>query len=163
MTAVTIRTGAKHDLPRVLELIKELALYERAPHEVTNTVERMEKDGFGSNPIYGFFVAENESGIVGISIYYWRYSTWKGKRLYLEDIIVTEKERGSGIGKLLFDRTMQHALDEDCTGMLWQVLDWNEPAINFYKKYYSAKLDGEWINCSLEKQDIEQLVKSGKQ
>lgn len=154
-----IRVGTKSDLPRVLELIKELALYERAPHEVTNTVERMEKDGFGPNPIYGLFVAENDRGIVGISIYYWRYSTWKGKRLYLEDIIVTEKERGSGIGKLLFDRTMQHALDEQCTGMLWQVLEWNEPAINFYKKYYNAKLDGEWINCSLESEQISEILK----
>lgn len=155
----TIRIGTKTDLPRVLELIKELALYERAPHEVTNTVERMEIDGFGPNPIYGLFVAENERGIVGISIYYWRYSTWKGKRLYLEDIIVTEKERGGGIGKLLFDRTMQHAMDEQCTGMLWQVLEWNEPAINFYKKYYSAKLDGEWINCSLEREQIGEILK----
>ena len=157
MTNVTIRTGTKQDLPRVLELIKELALYERAPHEVTNTVGRMEKDGFGANPIYGLFVAENERGIVGISIYYWRYSTWKGKRLYLEDIIVTEKERGSGIGKLLFDRTMQHALDENCTGMMWQVLDWNEPAINFYKKY-GSKLDGEWVNCNLERSQIQKLL-----
>ncbi len=158
MSNINIRVGTKADLPSVLELVKELALYERAPHEVTNTVERMEKDGFGANPIYGLFVAENEKGIVGISIYYWRYSTWKGKRLYLEDIIVTEKERGSGIGKLLFDRTMQHALDEQCTGMLWQVLEWNEPAINFYKKYYSAKLDGEWINCSLEINDIKNIL-----
>lgn len=158
MSSITIRTGTKLDLPQVLELIKELALYERAPHEVTNTVERMEQDGFGANPIYGLFVAENERGIIGISIYYWRYSTWKGKRLYLEDIIVTEKERGSGIGKLLFDRTMQHALDENCTGMLWQVLEWNEPAINFYKKYYQAKLDGEWINCSLEADDIRKIL-----
>jgi GNAT superfamily N-acetyltransferase len=156
--APTIRTGLKQDLPRVLELVKELALYERAPDEVTNTVERMEKDGFGPNPIYGLFVAENEKGIVGISIYYWRYSTWKGKRLYLEDIIVTEKERGSGIGKLLFDRTMQHAIDENCTGMLWQVLEWNEPAINFYKKYYKAKLDGEWVNCSLETSEIKEIL-----
>lgn len=156
--SATIRVGTKQDLPRVLELVKELALYERAPHEVTNTVERMEQDGFGPNPIYGLFVAENARGIVGISIYYWRYSTWKGKRLYLEDIIVTEKERGSGIGKLLFDKTMQHALDENCAGMIWQVLDWNEPAINFYKKYYNAKLDGEWINCSLEAEDLKRIL-----
>ena len=156
--SATIRVGTKQDLPRVLELVKELALYERAPHEVTNTVERMEQDGFGPNPIYGLFVAENARGIVGISIYYWRYSTWKGKRLYLEDIIVTEKERGSGIGKLLFDKTMQHALDENCAGMIWQVLDWNEPAINFYKKYYNANLDGEWINCSLEAEDLKRIL-----
>ncbi|MBX2944224.1 MAG: GNAT family N-acetyltransferase [Cyclobacteriaceae bacterium] len=157
-SVVSIRKGAKADLPRVLELIKELALYEKAPHEVINTVEQMERDGFGPTPIYGLFVAENESGVVGISIFYWRYSTWKGKRLYLEDIVVTEQERGKGIGKLLFDRTMQHALDEGCSGMMWQVLEWNEPAINFYKKYYRAKLDGEWINCSLEREDIKKLI-----
>ncbi|MFN3841048.1 MAG: GNAT family N-acetyltransferase [Cyclobacteriaceae bacterium] len=157
--AVTIRKGMKSDLPRVLELIKELAEYERAPHEVTNTVALMEKDGFGTNPIYDFFVAETNAGIVGISIFYWRYSTWKGKRLYLEDIIVTASERGKGYGKRLFDRTMQHALDEDCSGMLWQVLEWNEPAINFYRKFYNPKCDGEWINCSLERRQMEDLLK----
>lgn len=153
-----IRTGIRSDLPRVLELIKELAEFEKAPHEVTNTVEMMEKDGFGDNPVYGFFVAENQDGIVGLSLYYWRYSTWKGKRLYLEDIIVTESQRGKGIGKLLFDRTMRHTLDSDCTGMMWQVLDWNEAAINFYKKY-GSKLDGEWINCNLERDQIKALLK----
>jgi GNAT superfamily N-acetyltransferase len=154
---MTIRNGKKSDLPRVLELVKELALFEKAPHEVTNTLELMEHDGFGPNPIYGFFVAEDNEGIVGLSLYYWRYSTWKGRRLYLEDIIVTESQRGKGTGKLLFDRTMQHALDENCTGMMWQVLDWNEPAINFYKKY-GAKLDGEWINCHLDRSQIEEIL-----
>jgi GNAT superfamily N-acetyltransferase len=156
--AITIRTGTIHDLPRVLELIKELAEYERASHEVINTVALMEKDGFGPNPIFGLFVAETEKGIVGISLFYWRYSTWKGKRLYLEDIVVTENERGKGIGKELFDRTMQHALDEACSGMMWQVLEWNEPALNFYKKY-TARLDGEWINCSLEAEQIKDILK----
>lgn len=155
--AITIRTGTKKDLPRALELVKELALFEKAPQEVTNTVERMEQDGFGENPIYGFFVAENQNGILGLSLFYWRYSTWKGKRLYLEDIIVTENERGKGVGKLLFDRTMQHTLDENCSGMMWQVLDWNEPAINFYKKY-GSKIDGEWMNCTLESGQIENLL-----
>lgn len=154
----SIRQGHKDDLTRVLELIRELAEFERAAHEVINTVALMEKDGFGQNPIFGFFVAENNIDIVGLSLYYWRYSTWKGKRLYLEDIIVTEKERGNGIGKLLFDRTMQKCLEEDCSGMMWQVLDWNEPAIRFYKKY-DAKLDDEWTNCSLERNQIEKLVK----
>lgn len=154
---ITIRVGVREDLTRVLELVKELATYERAPHEVTNTVEQMEQDGFGSNPIFGFFVAEVNHEIVGISLYYWRYSTWKGKRLYLEDIVVAEKERGHGAGKLLFDRTMRHALDEDCTGMMWQVLEWNAPAINFYKKY-GAKLDDEWTNCSLERNQLETWV-----
>jgi GNAT superfamily N-acetyltransferase len=157
MSKLLIRKGIKSDLPRVLELIKELAEYEKAPQEVINTVALMEEDGFGPNPIYGFFVAENENGIVGISLYYWRYSTWKGKRLYLEDIIVTERERGQGIGKELFDGTMQHALDENCSGMMWQVLDWNEPAINFYKKY-NTKMDNGWINCSLEREQIKKLL-----
>ncbi len=152
-----IREGKKKDLPRALELVNELALYEKAPQEVINTVALMEEDGFGANPIFGFFVAETSKGIVGISIYYWRYSTWKGKRLYLEDIVVTESERGNGYGKILFNRTMQHALDSNCSGMMWQVLDWNEPAINFYKKY-NAKLDGEWINCGLESDQIKKLL-----
>ena len=155
---MNIRKGEKKDLPQVLSLIKELADYEKAPQEVINTVAQMEIDGFGANPIYGLFVAEDGEKIKGISIYYWRYSTWKGKRLYLEDIVVTETERGRGIGKLLFDRTMQHALDENCTGMMWQVLEWNEPAINFYKKY-GAKMDEEWTNCNLEASQIKTLLK----
>ena len=158
MSNLSIRVGVKKDLPQVLALIKELADYERALPEVVNTVEQLEKDGFGPNPVYGLFVAENEKGIVGIALYYWLYSTCKGKRLYLEDIVVTEKERGQGVGKLLFDRTLQHSIDENCSGMMWQVLDWNEPAINFYKKY-NAKLDGEWINCSLERNQIQELLK----
>jgi len=157
MNEVNIREGRKEDLPRVLELIKELAEYERAPHEVTNTLQRLEEDGFGPHPVYGFFVAESDSVIIGLSLYYWRYSTWKGKRLYLEDIIVTESQRGKGAGKMLFDRTMQEALDENCTGMMWQVLEWNEPAINFYKKY-GSKLDAEWVNCNLEAEQIKKLL-----
>lgn len=157
-TAVTIRPGRREDLPRVLELIKELAEYERAADQVFNTVEMLEKDGFGPQPIYGFFVAEKGNSIVGLSLYYWRYSTWKGKRLWLEDIIVTQSERGRGTGKLLFDRTMQHTLDENCSGMMWQVLDWNEPAINFYKKY-GANISGEWYNCVLESDQIRDILK----
>jgi GNAT superfamily N-acetyltransferase len=157
MQDITIREGRKEDLVRVLELIKELAEFERAPHEVTNTLDRLEEDGFGPHPVYGFFVAQIGGRIIGLSLYYWRYSTWKGKRLYLEDIIVTESERGKGAGKLLFDRTMQKALEENCTGMMWQVLEWNEPAINFYKKY-GSKLDSEWVNCNLEAEQIRKLL-----
>jgi GNAT superfamily N-acetyltransferase len=148
-----IRKGIRQDLPKVLELIKELALYEKALDQVSNTVERMEEDGFGLNPIYGFFVAERDGEIVGLSLYYYRYSTWKGKRLYLEDIIVTESNRGKGLGKMLFESTMKFALEQNCTGMMWQVLDWNKPAIDFYKKY-NAKLDDEWINGHLEATQI---------
>lgn len=158
-TPVNIRPGRREDLPRVLELIKELAEYERAADQVMTTVEILEQDGFGPQPIYGFFVAEKGNSIVGLSLYYWRYSTWKGKRLWLEDIVVTQSERGGGIGKQLFDRTMQHTLDEKCSGMMWQVLDWNEPAINFYKKY-GASIGGEWYNCVLEAEQIRTILKN---
>ncbi len=153
MNQIKIRTGIREDLPRVLELIKELALYERALDQVSNNVAMMEQEGFGAHPVYGFFVVERENEIVGLSLYYYRYSTWKGKRLYLEDIIVTEKERGNGLGKLLFERTMKLALEENCTGMMWQVLNWNEPAINFYRKY-KAKMDDGWLNVHLESEEI---------
>lgn len=155
----TIREGKIEDLPRVLELVKELALYEKAPEQVTNTLEMMQKDGFGPNPIFGLFVAVKEATqeIIGISIFYYRYSSWKGKRLYLEDIVVTESERGHGAGKLLFDRTMLKCLEDRCTGMMWQVLDWNTPAINFYQKY-GAELDSGWINCNLQSEDIKKIL-----
>lgn len=156
---MNIRKGTKNDLFQVLELIKELALYERALDQVSNTVEQMEKDGFGSNPLFGFFVAERDKHIIGISLYYFRYSTWKGKRLYLEDIIVTEKERGTGCGRKLFETTMLFSIQENCSGMMWQVLSWNEPAINFYKKY-NSRIDDEWLNCHLERTQIEGYLKS---
>lgn len=156
MHDVLIREGRKEDLPQVFELVKELALFERAPEQVTNSVEMMEQDGFGANPVYGMFVAEKANRIVGISIYYYRYSTWKGRRLYLEDIIVTETERGSGIGKKLFERTLKKTLEDNCTGMMWQVLDWNTPAIDFYKRF-NARLDSEWVNCHIESEEIRKL------
>jgi GNAT superfamily N-acetyltransferase len=154
---IEIRKGHKEDLPRVLELIKELALFEKALDQVSTTVSQMEKDGFGEEPIFGFFVAERGAALIGLSLYYFRYSTWKGKRLYLEDIIVTEKERGTGLGKQLFEKTMHFSIQEECTGMMWQVLDWNKPAINFYKKY-DAKIEDEWLNCHLESSQIRSLL-----
>jgi GNAT superfamily N-acetyltransferase len=154
---VTIREGRIYDLEAALELIKELAEYERASHEVTNTIEMMLEDGFGSNPVFDFYVAELDNKIVGLSLYYYRYSTWKGKRLYLEDIIVTKSERGKGIGNRLFDITMQKSIEENCTGMMWQVLDWNKPAIDFYKRY-DTRFDNEWINCHLEVSQIKSYL-----
>jgi GNAT superfamily N-acetyltransferase len=155
----SLRKGKPEDLPRVLELIKELALYEKAPEQVTNTLAMMEADGFGPNPVYGLFVCEKKSTqeIIGIAIYYYRYSTWKGKRLYLEDLVVTESERGKGAGKLLFDQVLAKTLEDGCTGMMWQVLDWNEPAINFYKKY-GAYLEAGWLNAHLQDYEIKKLL-----
>ena len=155
-----IRKGKKEDLEAVFGLIQELARYERAPEQVTNTLEKMEEDGFGAQPVYGFYVLIKESSaeIIGTAIYYYRYSTWKGKRLYLEDYIVTEAERGKGAGKLLFERVMQKAIEENCTGMMWQVLDWNDPAINFYRKY-NADIESGWYNCHLQSKEIKIMLK----
>jgi len=144
-----IRVGTKEDLPRILELIQELAIYEKAENEVVNSVQKMENDGFGEHPIFGFILAEINAEIVGTAIYYWRYSTWKGRRIYLEDLIVTESYRGKGIGKLLFEEIINIGKNSGASGMMWQVLDWNDTAINFYKKY-DAKIEGEWLNCSLD-------------
>ena len=153
-----IRKAVREDIPDLLKLIRELAIYEKSEHEVSNTPEMMLRDGFGENPVFGSYVAEVEGLIVGIAIYYYRYSTWKGKRLYLEDIIVTESYRGKGIGKLLFEKVMTIVVDENCTGMTWQVLDWNESAIGFYKGF-GARFDGDWINCHLEARQIRELIK----
>lgn len=146
---IQLRRGEKKDLPAILELIRELAKYEKALDQVVNTVERMEEDGFGDHSIFGFIVAEENGIIIGTSIYYYRYSTWKGKRLYLEDLVVTETKRGEGAGKLLFEETLEIAKKTNCSGMMWQVLDWNEPAINFYKKY-ETNFEEEWINCNID-------------
>lgn len=154
---IEIRRGTVDDLPQVHALIQELAEYERAPQEVTNTLEEMERDGFGENPIYKFFVAENEEGVVGIALYYTAYSTWKGRMLFLEDLVVTERLRRAGIGRRLFDAVAQEAKDTGAKRFKWQVLEWNEPAIAFYKKI-GADLDGEWINCNMTEEQIHKYV-----
>ncbi|MDG1477669.1 MAG: GNAT family N-acetyltransferase [Vicingaceae bacterium] len=140
-----IRKATKNDLPEVLNLVKELALYENAPEEVTIKLKDLEDDGFGENPLYWIIIAEQETEIIGMSFYYIRYSTWKGKCLYLEDLIVKEKYRGYKIGEALFEETIKTAKQINAKQMNWQVLDWNEPAINFYKKF-NAEMDPEWIN-----------------
>jgi GNAT superfamily N-acetyltransferase len=142
---ITIRKATKNDLPEVLSLIKELALFEKQPQEVTITLEQLEQDGFGEHPLYWIILAEENGEIVGMSFYYIRYSTWKGRCLYLEDLVVKEKYKQQGIGKLLFEATLKEAKKMDAKLMNWQVLDWNEPAIQFYKKF-NAELDDEWIN-----------------
>lgn len=144
----TIRKAAATDCKRLLELVKELAEYERAPDEVTVSLEEFIDAGFGDNPVWEAFVIEVEGRIVGMSLFYIRYSTWKGRRLYLEDIIVTEDMRGKGLGTLLFDETWKLCQARKYSGMAWQVLEWNEPAIRFYEKY-GATFDGEWVNVSI--------------
>ena len=167
---IQIRRAKKEDCPRLLELIKELAIYEKAPDDVTVTLEHFTDSGFGSSPVWWAFVAttpltplrraergfppsplvEKGSGdeVVGFALYYIRYSTWKGQAMYLEDIIVTEAMRGKKIGKLLFDRLIVEAREKKFKRIIWQVLEWNEPAINFYKKY-KAGFDNGWVNCEI--------------
>lgn len=149
-----IRTGSKTDIPAILGLIKELAAYEKAPHDVEVTIEQMEEWGFGNDKLFDFFVAEKNNTIVGMALYYYKYSTWKGKCLFLEDIIVTESERQHGYGKLLFNEVAKVAKQQQVKRMEWQVLDWNEPAIKFYKRYNTV-FDGEWINCKLTFEELQ--------
>ena len=146
---ISIRRAVLEDCPRLLELIHELAHFEKAPHEVTVTPEHFAESGFGPHPVWWAFVITVDGHIEGFALYYIRYSTWKGQRLYLEDLIVTEKMRGQGLGKMLFDRLLIEMKEKEFRGMVWQVLDWNEPAIKFYKKY-QAHLDAGWINCAVE-------------
>ncbi|RFZ94298.1 GNAT family N-acetyltransferase [Mucilaginibacter conchicola] len=151
-----LRVAVKADCSRLMELIRELALFEREPEQVTVGLEEFEEAGFGANPVWKAFVVEIDGVVVAFALYYVRYSTWKGSRLYLEDLIVTEEHRGKGLGKLLFDRLFQEVRELGFSGMVWQVLDWNEPAINFYKKY-GADLDAGWLNASLSKEQVASL------
>lgn len=152
----TIRRAERADCKRLMELINELALYEKAPEQVTVTLNHFEESGFGNNPVWWAFVAEvpvseagSEQYIVGFALYYIRYSTWKGQRMYLEDLLVTNEWRGKGVGSMLFEQLFAEARLRNLQAVCWQVLDWNEPAINFYKKL-GASFDGEWVNCAVE-------------
>ncbi len=146
---VVVRKAQREDCASMFDLIKELALYEKALDEVSLSVEQFTEDGFGEKPVWGAFVAELNQEIVGISLFYDRFSTWKGRRLYLEDLIVTEKLRGQKIGEKLFDATIDFGKQNKYNGMVFQVLNWNEPAINFYKKY-NTQFDNEWSNVSID-------------
>ena len=147
---ITIKKAVKEDCSRMLELIEELAVYEKEPTAVTVSFDHFVESGFSENPVWWAFVAEIEGKVEGFALYYIRYSTWKGQRMYLEDLLVTEKLRGLGVGKLLFDQLFEEAKEKKFNGIAWQVLDWNEPAINFYKKLGNVSFDNGWMNCSVD-------------
>lgn len=153
MEKITIRDVRKEDCPRIMELIQELAEYEKAPEAVTVTLAEFEDAGFGKDPVWKAFAAthteDGKETIIGFALYYIRYSTWKGCRLYLEDLVVTESFRGRRIGHMLFERLFEEVRVKKLKGMNWQVLEWNEPAINFYKKL-NANFDPEWWNASID-------------
>lgn len=151
---VNIRKGLRSDLPEVLGLIKELACYEQAPLEVVVSLEELERDGFGETPLYHFYVAINENTIIGMALYYIKYSTWKGKCIYLDDIIVSERYRGNKVGEKLFQEVIKVGKEMKVRKIEWQVLDWNAPAINFYKKF-NSQMDDEWINCKIIEHQIQ--------
>lgn len=153
MYNVNIRKGKKKDLPAILKLIHDLAEYEKELDQVEVTIEQLEQDGFGSRPWFWFLVAEIDSEIVGMAFYFIRYSTWKGKFLFLEDFVIKDKYRGQGIGASLFESTIQVCKELELNGMSWQVLDWNEPAINFYNKY-NAQLSNSWLDGKFSKNQI---------
>lgn len=155
--SINIRVAKKEDCNRLLELINELAVYEKAPEEVTVTLPEFIDAGFGNTPVWKAFVAEENEIIIGFALFYTRYSTWKGRRLYLEDFIVTEDCRGKGVGKILFEKVIEEAKNGDYNGMTWQVLDWNEPALNFYNKY-KAHIESGWLNASFSKDATHQLI-----
>lgn len=150
---IKIRKAVQADCKQILDLVKELAVYEKAPNEVTVRLEQFTKSGFGEQPVWWAFVAEEDvetnKKIIGFALYYIRFSTWKGERIYLEDFVVTDACRGKGVGKMLFETLIEEAKQKQFNAIVWQVLDWNEPAINFYKKY-DTKFDGEWLNGCLE-------------
>ncbi len=185
-----VRKATIEDCPGMLQLIRELADYEKAPEEVTVDPKHFEESGFGEKPVWWAFVVENveaveevevvedslsiqppstslnlsqppstpstpsttstpSTSLIAFALYYIRYSTWKGQTMYLEDIIVTESMRGKGIGKMLIEKLIEEAREKGFKRITWQVLDWNEPAINFYKKF-NAKFDPEWVNVTIE-------------
>ncbi|MCH2022616.1 MAG: GNAT family N-acetyltransferase [Saprospiraceae bacterium] len=155
--SIIIREGIPEDIPSVFLLIKELAEYERAAEEVIITDKIMYEDAFGTDPAFRFIVALENDVIVGTAVYFFTYSTWKGRAMHLEDIVVSENMRRKGIGKLMFDWLVKTAYNIGSKRFTWQVLEWNTPAIGFYKKI-NAQLDAEWINCKFSTKGLKNYV-----
>lgn len=153
-----VRESIQQDMPQVLELIKELAIFEKEPEAVEVTVEDLEREGFGQNPLFNCFVAELNSEIVGAALVYFRFSTWKGRTLHLEDLIVKEAQRGNGIGEALYKQVMKFAFDRGLKRVAWDVLDWNTGAIRFYERS-GAKILKEWRVVHMDERGLKNFIK----
>ncbi|HLP64301.1 GNAT family N-acetyltransferase [Flavobacterium sp.] len=152
-----IRKGTPNDMPAVLDLIKELAIFEKEPDAVVVTVDDLIRDGFGENPLFHTFVAETNGSIIGIALYYYRYSTWKGKTIHLEDLIVKENQRGTGAGFALYSEIIAQGKRDNVRRIEWNVLDWNTPAIEFYKKT-GAKILDDWRVAQMDEEGINEFL-----
>jgi GNAT superfamily N-acetyltransferase len=152
---IIIRQAVKEDCAAMMQLVHELAVYEKAPEQVTIEFDHFVESGFGANPVWWALVAEVNGVVKGFALWYVRFSTWKGQRMFLEDLLVTEEMRGQGIGRLLFEELIKVAQEKEYSGIAWQVLDWNEPGINFYKKLGEVSFDKGWINCAMEMRNKE--------
>lgn len=152
-----IRRGVKEDMPAVLELIKELAVYEKEPHAVEVTVADLVRDGFDEHPLFYTFVAELEGEIIGMALYYYRYSTWKGKTIHLEDLIVTQRMRGTGAGFALYKEILKQGVKDKVRRVEWNVLDWNASAIAFYEKS-GARVLTDWRVVHMDEEGLQDFM-----
>ena len=151
-----IRFAKPNDVSAILELIRQLAIFEKQPNAVETTKEELLREGFGEYPLYRCFVAEIEQEIVGIALFYYRFSTWKGRTIHLEDLMVKQEYQQAKIGTALFEAVAKVAKDEKVRRFEWEALNWNTPAINFYKKY-NTSIDHEWVLCKLYYDDLQRL------
>ncbi len=149
MDKIIIRRATKEDIGLVRDLVMELAIFERAPQEVTSTLADYIQEGFSDNPLFTANLIFLNDELAGFSLWYYRFSTWKGRRFYLEDLYIKEAYRGKGLGRKLIDEAIEEAKRMKCTGMMWQVLDWNQPAIDFYNSL-GVKMDAGWLNVHLD-------------
>lgn len=158
---MNIRKGTIDDMPAVLGLIKELATFEKEPNAVVVTVADLERDGFGESPLFHTIIAEENEEIVGMALYYYRYSTWKGKTIHLEDLIVKEEKRGAGLGFKLYSEVIAQGKCDDVRRIEWNVLDWNAPAIEFYEKS-GAKVFKDWLVAQMDEKGIDAFLEKNK-
>ena len=158
---MNIRKGKIEDMPAVLGLIKELATFEKEPNAVVVTVADLERDGFGESPLFHTFIAEENEEIAGMALYYYRYSTWKGKTIHLEDLIVKEEKRGAGLGFKLYSEVIAQGKCDGVRRIEWNVLDWNAPAIEFYEKS-GAKVFKDWLVAQMDEKGIDAFLEKNK-